>query len=202
YQLFSKEEMIIITGSATGVPIKLTDGSKVWLNEGALLKYPKRFLGNARKVYLEGEGFFEVIRDEGSPFTVSTNRSQIHVLGTSFNILETDSTTRVSVSSGSVRVSVKNKNESVELVNGEEALVSLNAVTQRKASPNYASWRTGEFTFDNTPLPKVIAKLKTYYRSGLPNDIPESDCRLTAKISNMNVNEVIELLKEVCDINF
>ncbi len=37
----------------------LEDGTKVWLNAASTLKYPSKFTGDKREVFLEGEAFFE-----------------------------------------------------------------------------------------------------------------------------------------------
>ena len=65
--------------------IKLPDGTFVWLNAGSVLTYPSIF-GEERKVYLKGEGFFDVAKNEKSPFIVSTGTLDIRALGTQFNV--------------------------------------------------------------------------------------------------------------------
>ncbi len=67
--------------------ITLEDGTKVWLNADSRLEYPKTFSDKSvREVYLDGEGFFKVTRNEKKPFVVKTAGIDIKVLGTSFNV--------------------------------------------------------------------------------------------------------------------
>ena len=66
--------------------VKLHDGTVVWLNARSRLRYPNRFSGAERKVELDGEAFFEVFRNEEAPFVVSTEKLDIKVLGTKFNV--------------------------------------------------------------------------------------------------------------------
>lgn len=66
--------------------IVLSDGTQVWLNSGSTIKYPGIFSNKERKVFLEGEAFFDVARDESCPFIVNTSEINIKVLGTTFNV--------------------------------------------------------------------------------------------------------------------
>ena len=62
----------------------LADGSKVYLNSESRLRFPTRFEGKERRVYLEGEGYFEVAKDTTKPFIVEAKEVDVRVLGTSF----------------------------------------------------------------------------------------------------------------------
>jgi ferric-dicitrate binding protein FerR (iron transport regulator) len=66
--------------------IVLSDSTKVWLNAGAKLRYPTDFQQNTRKVFLEGEAFFNVSKKGEMPFLVNTTGIDIKVLGTQFNV--------------------------------------------------------------------------------------------------------------------
>jgi ferric-dicitrate binding protein FerR (iron transport regulator) len=67
--------------------IVLSDGSIVLLNSETTLRYPDSFDGSpTREVYLNGEAFFEVIKDHQHPFIVHSGKMSIKVLGTSFNV--------------------------------------------------------------------------------------------------------------------
>ena len=61
--------------------VDLPDGSKVWMNSGSYLKYPVRFTGGKREVFLDGEAFFSVRSDEKERFIVNTsNKMKVEVL--------------------------------------------------------------------------------------------------------------------------
>lgn len=66
--------------------VTLEDGTRVWLNAKSKLVYPARFSGQSREVQLEGEGYFDVAKDQSRPFTVKTSHLAVRVLGTVFNL--------------------------------------------------------------------------------------------------------------------
>jgi ferric-dicitrate binding protein FerR (iron transport regulator) len=66
--------------------IYLPDGSIVNLNSGSFIKYPAAFNKSARTLYIDGEAFFDVKRNDNIPFFVKTKDITIKVLGTSFNV--------------------------------------------------------------------------------------------------------------------
>lgn len=66
--------------------LTLADGSKVWLNAGSNLKYSSHFGQDDRKVILDGEAYFSVVKDSTRQFVVSTPHLDIKVYGTEFNV--------------------------------------------------------------------------------------------------------------------
>jgi transmembrane sensor len=66
--------------------IVLTDGTRITLNSQSSLKYPTNFTGKTREVYLSGEAFFDVHKDHEHPFIIHTEKMNIKVLGTAFNV--------------------------------------------------------------------------------------------------------------------
>jgi len=66
--------------------IVLTDGTRITLNSKSSLRYPTNFTGKTREVYLSGEAFFDVHKDHEHPFIIHTEKMNIKVLGTAFNV--------------------------------------------------------------------------------------------------------------------
>ncbi len=97
---------VVETPKGSKTKIILPDGSKIWLNAGSKLKYPKEFAPHSRKVYLEGEAFFEVARDEQRQFLVKTRDIVVRVFGTKFNIKSypEDNTVETTLVEGSVSI--------------------------------------------------------------------------------------------------
>ncbi|MEM8567577.1 MAG: FecR domain-containing protein [Bacteroidota bacterium] len=191
---------VTITGTDVDTPVELSDGTKVWLNQNAILTYPQEFLSDLRKVDLKGEAYFEVFQDTNRTFIVQSTLADIKVLGTSFNVKSSDSVSLISVTSGLVKVTTKGTNNTETFSKGEEALIINSKLRKQLLSSNFQSWRTGEFTFNDIPIKKVLEDLKQYYKEGLDYQTKESDCRLTASIKSMDIAEVRELLESVCTL--
>ena len=77
--------MVAVANEGIVKEIILPDGTKVWLNNSATLKYPREFSEKARNVYLDGEAYFEVTKNRHKPFTVQSDAMRVRVLGTTFN---------------------------------------------------------------------------------------------------------------------
>ncbi len=76
----------MITPKGGQYQLILPDGSKVWLNSASSLKYPAIFNGQKREVELDGEAYFEIKENKSMPFNVKTNKVEVTVLGTRFNL--------------------------------------------------------------------------------------------------------------------
>ncbi|MRG46994.1 DUF4974 domain-containing protein [Chitinophaga sp. SYP-B3965] len=93
--------------------IRLSDGSMVWLNAGSTLKYPPKFDKETREVFLSGEGYFDVQQHAGKPFIIHTEKMDIRVLGTTFNVrsYKDEGFEETALISGAVEVLVKEANK-------------------------------------------------------------------------------------------
>ena len=120
----------------------LPDGSKVWLNSETKLTYPKSFTAVNREVKLEGEAFFEVVKDAKRPFIVHTSGIDIRVLGTAFNVKSytADSTIEATLIRGMIEIVKKNQpGEPMLILRPHEKLVynkfSVNEPKNNTAAP-------------------------------------------------------------------
>ena len=69
----------LITPKGGEYTIMLVDGTKVWVNAATEIYYPVKFVGKERRVWLEGEAYFEVTKDAAKPFIVEVNGMEIKV---------------------------------------------------------------------------------------------------------------------------
>jgi ferric-dicitrate binding protein FerR (iron transport regulator) len=82
--LLSFSEYHIPRGSRSH--IFLPDGTSVWLNAQSTLKYHQDFGNSKREVLLEGEAFFDVVRDESKTFIVKAGDAMVRVSGSALNV--------------------------------------------------------------------------------------------------------------------
>jgi transmembrane sensor len=76
----------IISPRGQRTQVVLPDNSKVWLNSNTIIKYPSNFNQKDRKVYIDGEAYFDVAHNQSKPFIVNTSSFNIKVYGTTFNV--------------------------------------------------------------------------------------------------------------------
>lgn len=93
--------------------IRLSDGSMVWLNAGSSLKYPSKFDKQVREVFLSGEGYFDIQQHADKPFIIHTEKMDIRVLGTAFNVrsYKDEGFEETALISGAVEILVKEANK-------------------------------------------------------------------------------------------
>ena len=144
----------------------LSDGTKVWLNAETRLKYPVRFQGNERRVFLTGEAYFEVKPDQRMPFIVETEKSSVLVLGTSFNVraYRDETFAYTTLIQGSVQLSAGNS--SVVLKPDEQGVVDAATGQISKHVVDgalYAAWKEGRFVFENQTLEEIMRTLGRWY---------------------------------------
>ena len=104
--------------------VRLQDGTLVYMNSETELKYPVRFVGKERRVYLSGEAYFEVSKDTNKPFLVIAEDVQVKVYGTTFNINTLlENQIQTTLVKGSVGIRVQNSSQEYILKPSQQAIV-------------------------------------------------------------------------------
>ncbi|MGZ5254326.1 MAG: FecR family protein, partial [Flavitalea sp.] len=123
--LFVKNEVQTRKGSKS--QMTLPDGSRVWLNSDTKLTYATDFNRNNREVNLEGEAYFDVIKDTTKPFIIHTRKMDIRVIGTAFNVRAYNSEEKAEATllRGAIEVILKDrKNQKILLKPNEKISIS------------------------------------------------------------------------------
>jgi transmembrane sensor len=129
-------EQQLVTQKGSRSQIVLPDGSKVWLNAGSTLDYPKQFNGKTRAVQLQGEAYFEVAKNAKQPFIVHTQTFDIKVLGTGFNVraYPDEDSAVTSLVHGSVEVITGGKEKRTILLKPNEKITLATTLTVQEAT--------------------------------------------------------------------
>ena len=167
---FEKELMATNTISVPAgqrINMTLTDGTNVWLNARTSLTYPVKFSKKNRQVILDGEAYFEVAKDKTKPFIVQTNKYNVEVLGTKFDVNAYSETGEfeTTLMSGSVRVASTSDpaqkltlkpNNKVYLQDGE---LHVSVVDDF----NPYRWKEGLICFKNESFTSIMKDFEKYY---------------------------------------
>jgi transmembrane sensor len=199
------QELSVFTPFGARSSFTLPDGSKVWLNSGSTLTYGQAF-GDLRLVTLEGEAYFEVIKDR-DPFVVNTSLGIVQVQGTSFNvkILTDDRCFVTTLEEGLVTVVDSQDYHAVTLKPGQQSsLANGHWIVHEVETELYTSWRDGRIIFRRQYLPEVASRLERWYNVNIELD---DDPRLrkihyTGTIEMESFSEVLELLKITAPIDY
>ncbi|MDR1258635.1 MAG: DUF4974 domain-containing protein [Tannerellaceae bacterium] len=148
--------------------VDLPDGSRVWLNSLASIRYPRTFTADSRSVDLTGEALFEVKEDPAAPFLVSTNGMRIEVTGTVFNVYTglCADCTEVTLVEGSVNLYKEGNNTALAdqaLEANQQAVYDKASGTIRVSEVNassFTSWVTREFIFEKTSMGEIAHTLE------------------------------------------
>lgn len=177
----------------------LPDSSSVTLAPGSTLRLQKH--KDKRLVLMTGKVYFNVRHDDRAPFRVDAGSGFVKVLGTRFQVDSRDPIS-VSVVSGKVLFSaIRSGEEALILTKGQSAVLDPAAskpVEITPKHPNPAAWATGEFIYDNTPLPEVLSELSEYYDVTLvafdAGHSSGESRRLSGEFSTSSLQEILNLI--------
>ena len=168
YQESDRQLMVAVANEGIVKEVVLPDGTKVWLNNSATLKYPREFSEKERNVHLEGEAYFEVTTNRHKPVTVQSDAMQVRVLGTSFNF-KCDKNCQVAEATLiEGEIEVKGNNEEGQLILAPGQRVELNksdgrlTVKQVDAKLD-AVWHDNLIPFQKADIFTISKALERFY---------------------------------------
>jgi ferric-dicitrate binding protein FerR (iron transport regulator) len=174
----------VATQRASKRTIRLDDGTKVVLNADSKLVYPESFTGKNREVTLIGEAYFDVTKDAERPFIIHTEKMDVRVLGTAFNVKSypEDKFTEATLIHGKIEVTLKDrptdritlspnekltiKNEPVDAAGDHYHDETLAQITHLKKTDSHiaeTSWMYDRIEFRNETFQDIARKLERTY---------------------------------------
>ncbi|SMC94143.1 FecR family protein [Pedobacter africanus] len=182
----------------------LPDGTRAWLNAASSLSYPLHFDAKERRVKMTGEVYFEVAklysslrggrdrRPERVPFFVETDKQEIQVLGTHFNVnaYPDETAVKTTLVEGSVRVHARN-GQSALLKPGQQAVLD-GAIRVRDADiEQQLAWKNGDFIFRGETLESVLRQVSRWY---------DIEVEYPHQLGNMRFNGMVSRLQPLSTI--
>jgi transmembrane sensor len=205
--------------------LTLEDGTEIWLNCGSRLTYNNFSSVPVREVFLEGEAFFDVRKDNERPFVVKTSDLKLKVLGTRFNVKSypSEKITETILVTGKLQIEEINPaatgrklitlepNQKATFYSNsgrfepdnksKESAMNLKVPVKQRiietVNPElYTSWKDEKLIFSNERLESLVVKMERWYNVDITlSDTLLKDYRYTGKFEKENVEQALKALK-------
>lgn len=203
----------IVVEAPLGSKTKLTlpDGSTVWLNAGSKMVYSQGFGVSDRRLAFQGEGYFEVEKNDEMPFLVQTHDVNVTVVGTKFNFRNypEDEEAVVELLEGKVALENQLKGEVVRYLSPNEKMVLHKAtgemdITSAKVK-EATLWTENILLFDEDLLPDIVRELERSYHVQI--EIENEDLKQTRFYGQFNqleqnIYDVLDMLSETGKLKY
>ncbi|MGM1430194.1 FecR domain-containing protein [Sphingobacterium lactis] len=184
--------------------ITLPDGSQAWLNAASSLTYPVHFSKNERRVKMTGEVYFEIAKlkqtngKDNVPFFVETDKQEIKVLGTQFNVnaYENEPFIQTTLVEGSVQVTASKTGKQVRLQPGQQAILNGQLRVETADIQQQLAWKNGDFIFREENLQQVLRQVARWYNIEIICPDHLGQLRLNGMISRSKpLSTVIDMIE-------
>lgn len=185
--------------------VTLPDGSRVYLNAASSLTYSASLLQNGKRVVkLIGEGYFEVAKDKRHPFIVKTNKQEIEVLGTHFNIssYSDDEVEKTTLLEGSVKLSALGTSKLLKP--GQQAKLSGGNIAIVETDADLAvAWKNNEFVVESEHIEAIMKMIERWYNVEVIYIGEKTKERFSGKVSRFdNLSKVLEIVESTGEAHF
>lgn len=146
--------------------ITLEDGTKVWLNANTTLIFPNQFSGKTREVNINGEGYFEVVSNKLKPFIVKTDKYNVKVWGTKFNVMAYTGYEHFETAlfEGSVEVLKFGSSKGILIQPDQRIFQDKDQLTIAPITDfNHQLWKEGILSFQDDSFTEIVNKLQLYF---------------------------------------
>lgn len=214
---------VIVAKRGTKSKLILPDGTQVWLNSESKLTYGSSFSDSIREVTLDGEAYFDVVKDKNHPFVVRTSAISIRVLGTAFNVksYQQDPTIETTLVRGMIEVHKNNEPSASKIilhpneklvynkprtisaialgtVPTTSQLISISTLPKNIAdsSRKETSWVYGRLVFDGDSFTALAEKMERWYNVKITiKNSTVANYRFAGVFEKENVDEAFKALQ-------
>lgn len=196
----------IIVPQGKRATVTLSDGTRIYINSGTKLIYPKVFdKKNRREVLLEGEAYLAVAKNENCPFIVHTKGFDVHVLGTEFNVFARQEEEEASVVlvNGHVEVTTSpktkiflNPNQRVKIDKEYTKVEDVNVL-------EYVSWKDNMLYLKDRRAKEIFDYLKFHYGYKIEYEPLIAAYSLTGKLDLQdNIEDIMKTISLLLKVNY
>ena len=193
---YFKDDMTICVAKGQKADVTMPDGSHVWINSGSTIKWGNRFNHEERIVYLTGEAYFDVAKNDDAPFIVQSKDFSVRALGTSFNVKAYPEDDQFSVVLIEGVVEAGNESSRLKLLPNQKIVYHRLSGDVRKTAVAdgtlYAGWVKNKLSFDSETFESIASTLE---RSFNVNIILESsslkDIRYSGTLENSGLENIL-----------
>ena len=209
YNQTEHQMLVAVANEGIVKEVVLPDGTKVWLNNAATLKYPREFSEKERNVYLDGEAYFEVTKNRHKPFTVESDAMRVRVLGTTFNF-KCDKRCRIAEATlieGEIEVKGNKEEGQIILTPGQRAELnkSNGRLTVKQVDAKLdAVWHNNLIPFQKADIFAITRTLERFYdvKIILSPDIQPDKTYSGVLKRKSNIESVLKSLQNSIPINY
>jgi len=185
--------------------VRLPDGSLVYLNAASSLTYATSLIENGKRVVtLSGEGYFEVAKDKQHPFVVKTDRQEVEVLGTHFNISSyaDDAVEKTTLLEGSVKLSASGNSK--VLKPGQQAKLIAGKIQIGETDTDLAvAWKNNEFVVESEHIENIMKMIERWYNVEVVYMGEKTNQRFSGKVSRFDkLSKVLEIVESTGEAHF
>lgn len=185
--------------------VRLPDGSVVYLNAASSLTYTPSLIENGKRVVkLTGEGYFEVAKDKQHPFIVKTDRQEVEVLGTHFNISSyaDDEVEKTTLLEGSVKLSAAGSSRILKP--GQQARLSGGQIQINEIDTDLAvAWKNNEFVVQSERIETIMKMIGRWYNVEVIYIGEKTRQRFSGSVSRFDkMSKVLEIVESTGEARF
>ncbi len=157
-------ELVMSVDHGLQKQVSLSDNSEVWINSGSTLQYDGSS-GNRRVARLSGEAYFKVAKGVDKPFLVKTDKTEIRVTGTEFNVKEDteNDVTRIILTEGHIDVGAGGDTHTLDAGEWLEYDHLNGGIARGVSDMEFADWRSPIQTLSNRSLGDIFKIVCDYY---------------------------------------
>ena len=203
----NQQSCVLVVPNGQNLKVILNDKSSVWLNAGSRLIFPSTFDTKKREVYISGEAFFDVAKNQHKPFIVNTSTIAVKVLGTKFNISSYPEDNEVVAALEEGKIRIIDPGSLIPEVKAElhpNQVACFNKINKQiKVTDTdhkiYTTWKEGFLFFEYQQIDKMIAKVERHYNIQIILKDPKKGKEIINGKMDLNVkmDEILEYITKI-----